>query len=477
MPVADIPGNTATSVELVDRPATEQLELLKVGDLSAVELLAACRDRALLTEPVVNALISVDWDRATDRARALDSDRSFCDGAPLRGLVTAHKDLLDTAGMVTTYGSTVYADHIPTVNNPLVDVLASAGVVVIGKTNTPEFGAGSHTFNSVHGVTRNPWDPARSAGGSSGGAAAALACGSLCVADGSDLGGSIRNPASFCGIVGFRPSSGTVPGTTSADHRITMPSNGPMGRCVSDVRILLTAMTGGSAMSPRVETPRVLFSVDHGDLPVAPAVARLVEQAARQLEAAGWRIESGDLPLPSVDRCFETLRSLAYFLMLPGLLGDSRVKETVRFEIARGMALGEDEIRTAVADEILIRTAFDNLFESVDLVLTPTSQVPPFPVGAEWVADINGVGLAIYTDWMRSCSRLTVPGGPSISLPAGFTDKGLPIGIQLSGQRGADAYLLAAAELAEAVLGTAPRPPIDVLSGFDPTGLPPGPIT
>jgi amidase len=161
--------------------------------------------------------------------------------------------------------------------------------------------------------------------------------------------------------------------------------------------------------------------------------------------------------------------------MQPGLLGDHRVKETVRFEIARGMALGEDEIRTALADEIRIRATFDQMFDTVDLVLTATSQVPPFPVGNEWVAEIDGTRLDVYTDWMRSCSRLTVPGGPSISLPAGLTDEGLPVGIQLSGQRGADAHLLAAAELAEAVLGTSSHPPIGRLSGLDPAALPRGP--
>ncbi len=462
-------------MELVDRPAIEQVALLRAGDLSATELLAACRERALLTEPIVNALVSLDWERAADRARALDSDRSLCAGAPLRGLVTAHKDLLDTAGAPTTYGSTVYADHVPAANSPLVDLLATAGMVVAGKTNTPEFGAGSHTFNNVHGVTRNPWDPARSPGGSSGGAAAALSCGSLSVADGSDLGGSLRNPASFCGIVGFRPSSGTVPGTTSADPRITMPTNGPMGRCVSDVGLLLAAMTGRSAAPSRVEAPRLLLSIDHGDLPVEPAVVSVVEDAARQLEAAGWLVEATDLPLPGVDRCFEILRSLTYFLTHPDLRDDPRVKETVRFEIERGATLDQEEIRGALADESRIRSTFNQMFDSFDLVLTPTCQVPPFPVGDEWVTEINGVRLDKYTDWMRSCSRLTVPGGPSISLPAGFTDKGLPVGVQLSGQLGADTDLLAAAEVAESVLETSSCPPIGLLAGLDPASLPPGP--
>lgn len=249
-----------------------------------------------------------------------------------------------------------------------------------------------------------------------------------------------------------------------------------MGRCVSDVGLLLEAMTGSSATSHAGEAPRVLFSIGHGDLPVDPAVVSLVEDAALRLEAAGWRVETGDLPVAGVDRCFEVLRSLAYFLMHPNLRDDPRVKETVRFEIRRGAALGHEEIRGALADESRIRATFDRMFDTFDLLLTPTSQVPPFPVGDEWVEEIDGVSLGTYTDWMRSCSRLSVPGGPSISLPAGFTDEGLPVGVQLSGRRGADADLLATAELAESVLGTSPRPPISVLAGLDPDSLPPGPV-
>ena len=202
--------------------ALEQRRLLEGRRLSARELLDACRRRAEATEPVVNALVEVDWERGASVADRLDAEPGFLPDAPLRGLVIAHKNLLDTAGVRTTYGSPAFAGHVPTVSHPLVGLLAGAGTVFVGKTNTPEFGAGSHTFNPVHGLTRNPWDPTRSAGGSSGGAAAALACGSLSLADGSDLGGSLRNPASFCGIVGFRPSKGTIPGFPPLDGRLGM---------------------------------------------------------------------------------------------------------------------------------------------------------------------------------------------------------------------------------------------------------------
>ncbi|MBC8195387.1 MAG: amidase [Acidimicrobiia bacterium] len=459
----------------VDLPAVEQFRLMEAGALSAGELLEACSKRASITEPVVNALVAVDWNKAAELATALDSDRSLCRGAPLRGLVTAHKDLLDTAGVPTTYGSTVYARHVPETDNPLVALLHRAGVVPVGKTNTPEFGAGSHTFNSVYGVTRNPWNPGLTAGGSSGGAAAALACGSLSIADGSDLGGSLRNPASFCGIVGFRPSAGRVPGNTGADPRITMPTNGPMGRTVADVGLLFGAMTGHLEPPVQVDPPRALLSLDHGDLPVDPAVRRLVEDAAGTLEEEGWQIQSGDLSLAGADACFETLRSLAYSLMHPDLVDDGRVKATVRGEIVRGMSLHPDDVDSALVTEARIRQLWRRIFDDHDVVITPTSQVPPFPVGQEWVTEIEGVHLPNYTDWMRSCSRLTVTGAPSVSLPAGFTGDGLPVGVQLSCRRGSDAYLLAVAEAAEMCMGVDSQPPIEAIAAISPDDLPPGP--
>ena len=470
-------------MEPADLPAVKQAALLTDGFLSARELLESCRQRAEATEPVVNALVATDWDRAADRALALDDDRSLCADGSLRGLVTAHKDLLDTAGVVTTYGSVVFADHVPDVDHPLVSALRVAGVVAVGKTNTPEFGAGSHTFNPVYGVTRNPWDPSRSAGGSSGGAASALACGSLSVADGSDLGGSLRNPASFCGIVGFRPSAGWISHRVASDPRISMPTTGPMGRCVADVAMLLDAMTDGTALPGAPEDgpdssthrPRIGLSLDHGDLPVDPEVRSVVEAAAHRLEAAGWRVDAATLPLAGADRCFATLRSFSYSLMHPGLVDDARVKSTVRREIASGLALTDDEVAAALAEEQRLRREWSRLFSSVDIALTPTSQVPPFPVGDEWVTRIDGDDLDTYTEWMRSCSRLTVPGGPSLSLPAGFTDDGLPVGIQLSAARGADLRLLGFARIAEEVLGVWPRPPIDALASMEPATLPPGP--
>ena len=459
-----------------DLTAREQVRLLEDRRLSARELLVACRERAESTEPVVNALVTLDWEYAESLAAALDADPGLSPDAPLRGLVIAHKDLLDVAGVRTTYGSPLFVDHVPVLSHPIVDLLVEAGTVCVGKTNTPEFGAGSHTFNPVHGLTRNPWDPTRSAGGSSGGAAAALACGSLSLADGSDLGGSLRNPASFCGIVGFRPSSGSIPGFAPLDDRLGMSTQGPMGRTVADVALFHAVLVGGAPSVVAHRPTRLLVSVDHGDLPVDPEVRRVVAAVVEALSDSGWEIHESRPPLDGADECFQTLRALGFATRLGALSEEVSLKATIRQEIREGLLLEVDALTRAVAEERRLRSCWDDFLGPDEVLLTPTSQVPPFPVGEEWVREVEGRNLGRYTDWMRSCSRLTVPGGPSISIPAGWSAEGLPIGIQLSGARNRDRRLLEVAAAAEEVLGTGPRPPLEALAACDPASLPRGPI-
>ena len=275
-------------MDLAALTATEQKVLLDTGKASCRELLADCRTRAGMTEPVVNAIPTVHWDTAERLASRLDNDPTLLEGEPLRGLVTAFKDLVDTAGVRTTRGSLVFEDRVPSEDAPLIAHLRRCGVVPVGKTNTPEFGKGSHTFNPVLGLTRNPWDPTRSAGGSSGGAAVGLACGSLSIADGSDLGGSLRNPAAFNAVVGFRPTTGSIPHDVNPDPRTDQPITGPMGRTVADIALLLGVMSASEvSIEPVTTAPRVAFSPDLGDLPVDPDIRTATARAVEALADAG----------------------------------------------------------------------------------------------------------------------------------------------------------------------------------------------
>ena len=466
-------------MDLAALTATEQKLLLDAGKASCRELLNDCRTRAEITEPVVNAIPTVHWETAEDLAGRLDDDQTLLRGTPLRGLVTAFKDLGDTAGVLTTRGSPVFEDHIPTEDAPLIAQLRRCGVVPVGKTNTPEFGKGSHTFNPVLGLTRNPWDPTRSAGGSSGGAAVGLACGSLSIADGSDLGGSLRNPAAFNGVVGFRPTTGSIPLDVHPDPRTDQPIVGPMGRTVADMALLLQVMSATEMSTDPVTTvPRVAFSPDLGDLPVDPDIRTTTGRAVDALADAGWEVEEACPDLTGADQCFEDLRALFQTFNMAALVDDERVKATARYEIRLGLSLHADRVAGAVATEGRIRSEWDRFFVEgrFDAFLSPTTQVPPFPVGMEWVDEIDGVPLDHYTHWMRSCSRITVTGAPSASIPAGFTDGGLPVGVQFAGRRHGDAPLVALLAAAEEVFGTAPAPDIGALATLDPRTLPPGPL-
>ncbi|MEC9467738.1 MAG: amidase family protein [Actinomycetota bacterium] len=466
-------------MDLAALTATEQKSLLEAGKASCRELLADCRARAEMTEPVVNALPTVHWDTAWELASRLDDDPTLLEGAPLRGLVTAFKDLLETEGIRTTYGSPVFADMVPAADDPFVANLRRCGVVPVGKTNTPEFGKGSHTFNPVLGLTRNPWDPTRSAGGSSGGAAVALACGSVSIADGSDLGGSLRNPASFNGVVGLRPTTCSIPHDPPPDSRTDQPIVGPMGRTVGDVAMFLSAMTGvETPAAPRSTPLRLAVSADLGDLPLDPAVRSATLLAADVLSDAGWEVVEDCPDLGGADRCFEDLRGLFQTFKLAPLVDDQRIKATARYEIRLGLSLSDERIADAVDAQERIRHTWEAFFADTgfDALLSATSQVPPFPVGMEWVDEIDGVHLEHYTNWMRSCSRITVSGAPAASLPVGFTDTGLPVGVQFSAPRGRDVDLLGVLAAAEEVFGAMPAPDIGALATLDPATLPPGPL-
>jgi amidase len=461
--------------------AVELARRLHSRELSARELLGAYLDRIHRINPLLNAIVTLAEEQAADQAAA--ADQALARGVPpgpLHGLPIAIKDLADTAGIRTTHGSPLFADHVPDTDAPYVALLKAAGAVIVGKTNTPEFGAGSQTFNTVFGATRNPWDTRMTPGGSSGGAAAAVAAGLLPFADASDLGGSVRNPASLCSLFGLR----TTPGLAAADdaaHDVFDPLGivGPIARSAADAALLLSALRGDdpglplarpAAAGPPGWWPagdvtglRIAWSPDLGGLPVEPEVARVLAQARAALAGAGAAVTDAEPELAAADEVFLTLRGARMAGRYGTLLETSRehLKDTLIWNIEQGLALTAAEIAGALRRRSEIfgeMKAF--LGGGFDVLALPTVQVAPFPVETEWPASVNGIPQRHYLDWMRSCSRITVTAHPAVSVPAGFTADGLPVGLQLVGPYGSDEHLLSIAGAVGQILLPSPARPV-----------------
>ena len=421
--------------------------------------------------------MALDIDRA--RSGAASADEHLASGAPvgaLHGLPFAFKDTHAVAGWRTTYGSTLFADNVPSADELIVERIRRAGVVLLGRTNTPEFAAGSHTFNKVYGTTRNPVDRTRSAGGSSGGAAAALAAGMVPLADGSDMGGSLRNPASFCGVVGLRPSLGRVPEWPHYNQWETTSVGGPMARNVSDVALLLSVLAGpdpraplalgdpGSTFAPPLEGSlrglRIAWSLDlGGSFEVDPEVASVVEEAGRLAARSGAKAFAAWPDLTGADETFRTLRAWHLHAKYAALLAEhpTAFKPSLADNIRLGRGLTGADVARAYALRTTLAERMRTFFRDYDVLMMPVSQVPPFPVDQEYPTSINGVAMESYLDWMRSAFFITVTGCPAISVPAGFTPSGLPVGVQLVGPHGSDRRLLEIAAGFEAVAGLGPH--------------------
>lgn len=460
--------------ELWELPAVEQARLVRTAQASAREMLQSHLDRIEAVNPTLNAVVGMDPSVAESRAVAIDEAvANQVRPGPLAGVVTAHKDLTDTADFVTTYGSPVYEHFRPSADSLLVKRMKEAGAVAVGKTNTPELGAGSHTFNPVYGVTRNPYDTNRTAGGSSGGAAVALRAGMVGLADGSDLGGSLRNPAAWNNVVGFRGSARTVPSIGTGNPWNPMPIVGPMGRTVDDVILLLRVLAQPHpqdplsrelllppVVSPPHRPPRVAWSADLGGLPIESDVSAVLDRFRADMEILGWEIVDDEPDFEGADECFVTLRAFLFAERAEDLAAHmSEVKATVRDEIERGLALTSEQVSSAY-DHLgaLWRRAVE-FFDRYDLLIGPVTQVSPFEVDVEYPTEINGVVMDSYVDWMRSCCRVTATGCPALSLPAGFTPAGLPVGAQLIGRPYGDVALLEAAKALEATTGHGTRGP------------------
>jgi amidase len=385
------------------------------------------------------------------------------------------KDLEDTAGMRTTYGSPIYREHVPEADTLMVSRLRRAGALVIGKTNTPEFGAGSQTFNEMFGATRNPYDLARTPGGSSGGAAAAVATGMLPFADGSDLGASVRNPASFCNVVGLRPSPGRIPDVPSSNPWSPLGVLGPLARTVADAALLVRALCGPDPRDPlslpdapeRFATDlrsdpaglRIAWSRNLGDLPVAPEVTAVLEESRTALVDMGCIVEDVEPDLTDADEAFEVRRGLGYAQAFGALLEShsDQLKATLAQNTRFGLSLTGDRVARALTLQAEMFQRMRSVLERYDALALPVSQVAPFEVEQEWVREIAGVEMGSYIEWMRSCSRITVTAHPAMSVPAGFTADGLPVGLQLVGRYRDELALLRLAAAFEARHGQ-PRP-------------------
>lgn len=473
------------TMDVCSLPATEMSSLLTRGQISARELLDAHLSRIKALNPTVNALVTLTPELATQRATAADEAYARSESLGLlHGLPVAHKDLLATAGIRTTFGSPIFSDFLPPSDSLVVERQRRAGALMVGKTNTPEFGAGSHTFNPVFGPTRNPYALDRTPGGSSGGAAAALAARMLPLCDGSDLGGSLRNPAAFCNIVGFRPSPGRVPAITAHDPWSPLPVRGPMARTVADVALYLRAMAGPDPRSPvsidqspdalagslerDLTGTRVAWSPDAGGLPVDPSIRAALENAPDLLADLGCEVVETWPDLSDAAEIFHARRAWLFAVGYAPLLAQHRdlMKATVIWNIEAGLKMTIAEYAEVCRrHRQLIARVHDFMRPErggFDFLAAPVTQVPPFPVDVEYPTEIDGTRMETYIDWMRSCSDVTVTTHPTISVPGSFTPDGLPVGLQLVGRYHADRSVLELAHAWERTTGWGERLPPEI---------------
>ena len=423
--------------------------LIRTRKVSAAEVMRAFVAQIERVNPKVNAIVTFLPEQALRQAKALDRSRKY---GPLAGLPIAYKDLVPTKGIRTTLGSPVYKNNFPAEDALLVERLKAAGAITLGKTNTPEFGAGSNTFNAVFGQTRNPYDPSRTAGGSSGGAGAAVACGMLPFADGSDLAASLRNPGNYCNVVGFRPTPGRVPTWPAANAWDTQPVIGAIARTVEDTAFLLSAMAGPDRRAPvSISEPgsifakplrrnfkkvRIAWTKDFGGLPMEPQVTAVLEKQRKVFESLGCIVEEACPDFTGATEAFETLRAVSFAARFAPLLKTHRalLKDTVIWNIEQGLALDGAKIGRAELLRTELYQRLRRFLEKYEFLLGPVNQLAPFPVETEYPTEIAGVKLHNYLDWMKSCYYITITSHPAISVPAGFTPGGLPVGLQIVGR-------------------------------------------
>ena len=465
-----------------DLTAVEARRLIGTKTLSCRELLQSCIGRIEAVDHAVNAMVARDFDRARATAEAADAAVARGDTLPpLHGLPIGIKDLEPTAGLRTTFGSPLFSNNVPANDMRLVAKIRAAGANVIGKTNTPEFGAGANTRNAVYGATGNPFDPTKSCAGSSGGSAVALTTGMAPLCQGSDTGGSLRNPASFCGIVGFRPTPGLVPTERRPHGWSLLPVVGPMARTVADTALLLAAMIGDDAGDPLATTVhaktvrqpgdfhplppidlaslRVALTPDFGFAPTEQHIASVFAEKTGLFRHVFARADDATPDCTEANRVFEVLRAT---LFLSSHLEKVRntpdqVGPNVHANVEEGLRYSAEDIAHAQAAQTTQYHRWQSFFEQYDVILTPTITISPRPWRELYPAEIDGKPTRTYFHWLAMAYAVTVVGHPALSLPVGLDRNGMPFGLQIVGPRGGDALVLRVAAELETLLAQDPR--------------------
>ncbi len=436
--------------------ARELSSLIRTKQISARELMQAHLDQIARVNPKVNAIVTLVAEQALDNARTADQAlASAPDGSSLgllHGLPIAHKDLFETAGIRTTFGSRIFKDYIPDRDAIIVERAKKAGAITVGKTNTPEFGAGAQTFNEVFGATANPYDVTKTCGGSSGGSAVALACGMVALADGSDHASSLRNPAAFCGVVGLRPAPGRVPTTPASNPWSTLSVDGPMARNAADLAFYLGAIAGPDPRSPisisesgakfagglerDFKNTRVAWFQDLGGVPFEPAILHSVNLQRQRFESLGCIVEQAEPDWQGAAESYSVLRAAGYVGAHSENLRLHRdlLKDTIVWQVEEGRKLSAEQIARAIAQRAQLWERMRVFLERYEFFVLPTTQVLPFDINQPYVTEIDGVKMDSYIDWMKSCYYITLTEAPAISIPCGFTPAGLPIGLQIVGR-------------------------------------------
>jgi amidase len=458
--------------------ATRMVAEIRAGHLSAREVMQAHLARIELVNPKVNAIVTLHAEQAMASAAAADEAQAGGEPlGPLHGLPVAHKDLFLTKGMRTTFGSKVHEHLVPSTSALIVERQQRSGAISIGKTNTPEFGAGSQTFNAVFGVTRNPYDMEKTCGGSSGGSAVALATGMVALADGTDMGGSLRCPANFCNIVGLRPSVGRVPQVPALDGWETLSVSGPMARNVADLALYLSVIAGPDARDPlaitedgaRFRAPldrdfkgtRIAWSPGMGGLPVDKRIVHAINTKRRVFEDLGCIVEEACPDFRDGHDVFMALRAYAFESGLgatmdrhPGIL-----KDAIVWNILEGRKLSASQLAAANKLRTSLFLQMQAFMQDYDFIVLPVNQVLPFSIEQQYVTEIDGVKMESYIDWMRSCYLVTATSHPALSLPCTFTEDGLPVGMQIVGRHQGEFALLQFAQALEQGMNVSGRRP------------------